>query len=449
MKRRMHWLLISCLAVSALLMTSCGEAEEEEEVAEEEEEVTEEEEVAEEEEEEEGAEMVTLTLTKMDGTKVTKTVEKPQYGGTIYACCTQQTENFDPAGRGLFLDPLCQYNVYQTLVTFDWTRGPAGTGEVKYVGINSADEYWIPLLAESFEMPDNKTIVYKIRKGLHFHDKPPANGRELTVDDCVESILRCARVRGGSRIKVERGDKVYARDEDTVVVEMVNVILAPVKSALFDMWIYAPETVDENDKIPWRDVCSIGPYMLQDYISASTITLVRNPDYWQYDPLHPENKLPYADTIVSLIISEPATRLAALRTSKIDRIVGLSWEEAASLKTSAPGILQYEGPGTLSYTIHLRADKEPLDDINVRRALTMAIDRETILQEYLDGHGLLDWAPILVDTPAYTPIDELPEDLQELWGYHPDTARQLLVDAGYGTGFTLDVLYSDRPEPWG
>jgi len=75
----------------------------------------------------------------------------------------------------------------------DWTRGPAGTNEDPDFDTRVSEEYWVPWLAESFEMPNNKTMIYHLRSGIRFQNKAPANGRLVTADDIVASILGCAR----------------------------------------------------------------------------------------------------------------------------------------------------------------------------------------------------------------------------------------------------------------
>ena len=388
---------------------------------------------------------VNVTLTKLDGTKITKQIEKPQYGGTIVTCSPQYTENLDPRGPGSFPDPTVQYNVYETMTIADWTRGPAGTNEDPDFDTRVSEEYWVPWLAESFEMPNNRTMIYHLRSGIRFQNKAPANGRLVTADDIVASILGCAAVAGGSQIKTALGDKVYAKDKSTVVIEKAQILLAPIRNLCWLQFIYPPEIVNATtNKVDWRNVVGTGPYMLTDYIGGTSITLTKNKEYWGHSLLFPDDQLPYADTIKSLIIVDSATRLAAIRTGRIDRIAQLSFDESEQLTRTTPDLLKssVSGAGCL---VEFRADKKPMDNIDVRRALIMAIDRKTILKDYLHDQGQLDWWPLDASSvKTYTPLDQQPKELQELFEYNPDKARQLLKDAGYGSGFTLDVLYGDR-----
>ena len=176
MKKKIVWLVVSCLMVAALVLASCGPVEEEEE------EVTpppvEEEEVVppeEEEEEEPGKEMVKIKAEKADGTVVEKWIEEPIYGGAFSWISAVAPTEFDES-FSLSTSSWTLHLTNEELWSGDWRRGPAGTGEVTHLySLFPALELMAGELAESFEMPDPDTLVYRIRKGIHFHNKPPAN----------------------------------------------------------------------------------------------------------------------------------------------------------------------------------------------------------------------------------------------------------------------------------
>ena len=63
-----------------------------------------------------------------------------------------------------------------------------------------------------------------------------------------------------------------------------------------------------------------GPYMLTEWVEGSSISWDKNPDYWGYDEKYPQNRLPYIDEIRALVMPDEATRLAALRTAKVDYV---------------------------------------------------------------------------------------------------------------------------------
>ena len=73
-----------------------------------------------------------------------------------------------------------------------------------------------------------------------------------------------------------------------------------------------------GDVADWRNLVGTGPFMLTDWVDGSAITWVKNPDYWGHDEKYPENRLPYIDELVRLIMPDQATRVSAMRTGQID-----------------------------------------------------------------------------------------------------------------------------------
>ena len=124
---------------------------------------------------------------------------------------------------------------------------------------------------------------------------------------------------------------------------------------------------------------------MQDFVSASSATLVKNPNYWGYDERYPKNKLPYEDSLTYLIIPDNATALAGLRTGKIDFIEQIPFQHAQSIQKTNPEILQTTIAMTTAITVDPRNDVKPFNDIRVRKAMQMAIDLPTIAKTYYGG----------------------------------------------------------------
>jgi len=376
--------------------------------------------------------------------------EGPVYGGVLNRVLFRLVPILDPA----YSPPVGSDIILLTneeLFEGDWTKGPAGTGETRW---NLLVHFSLPLetgcLAESWEMPDNETLVFHIRQGVRFHNKPPVNGRELVAEDVVFNIKRSFDIPTSfTRRDFAPEDwptSVTAPDKYTVVVkcppQSINRLLKEISTV---QRIMAPEAGGKypGDYRGWKDSCGTGPFMLVDYIDASSATLVRNPNYWMKDPLHPENTLPYLDGVKLLIIPDRSTRLAALRTGKIDAHEDLTWEDRDALLKTNPE-LQWAPLANIKFTIlGMRVDTRPFDDIRVRRALAMAIDNQAIVKDYYGGNAeILTWPVMPVEEfkAMFTPLDELPESVRELYEYHPDKARQLLAEAGYPDGFKTEIV---------
>ncbi len=205
-KNKIVWLAVSCLMVAALLVTSCGGAttEEEEDVTNGEEDVIgeeEEEEVGEEEEVDDGKDMVTNTAGKL--------VEKPRYGGYYNLAITNDIRGFDdvlpisPAYTSVTLNL-----THDELFTGGWALGPQGSNDASFtIGGTYLPHLEVGSLATSFELPDDETIIWHIRQGVHFQNRPPANGRELNAHDIVYNLKRTYLTDGSYLFNTYRQDK--------------------------------------------------------------------------------------------------------------------------------------------------------------------------------------------------------------------------------------------------
>jgi len=449
MKKKTVWLVVSCLMVAALVLASCGPAAEEEEK----EIVTpgEEEEVAEGEVVTVGENMVTNTAGKL--------VERPRYGGWYRIAITSDIRGFDdalPATPNYIIPHMGL--VYDELLVGDWTKGSQGTGESSWtVGSTFFAHLEAPCLATSYEMPDNETIIYHIRQGVHWQDKPPVNGREFTAHDAAYNLLRSFTTTGAFLAGTYRQDLGQGVESVTVIDDWtVEMKVAPSRqlpilhaSAEF-LFMHPPEMIEQyGDMSDWKNACGTGPFMLTDYVPVSSITFERNPDYWRYNPLHPEDQLPYVDGVEFYVIADTSTSLAAFRTGKLEARPGVNKDDFEALLKTNPNLLWVKWAPSGCATIYLRQDKPelPYDDIRVRKALFYATDHPGIVEDYYEGEAVMITAPIsgLPEfAKMHTPFEEYSEEVQKLYGYYPEEARQLLKEAGYPDGFTCTALASSE-----
>ena len=153
-----------------------------------------------------------------------------------------------------------------------------------------------------------------------------------------------------------------------------------------------------------------------------------------------EYKLPFVDKITYRTIKDEATFLTALRTGKLDMLESIRWSAADDLKKQVPQ-LQWSKWLNMSGTfLAMRVDTKPFDDIRVRHALNLAVNKQEIVKAYYGGNAELFAYPQHPDYVGYfEPLESMPASIKELFTYNPDKAKKLLAEAGYPKGFSFKV----------
>ncbi|MBI4267816.1 MAG: hypothetical protein HY662_03420, partial [Chloroflexi bacterium] len=445
MKRKITWFVTSCLAILSLVVVSCAQAPS-------------------------TIKATTIPTTQAAPTTATAAistakpvaapaVEKPKYGGALKVGWSTDIIEFDDV-VGI---PYRSYTLQVTnesLWSGDWAKGPAGgygSNESSWTDLTDVWEHKAGYLAESWEIPNKiegevGTIIYHIRKGVRWALNPQSEasrlvgGRELTADDVVFSlkqVITDPRAQLSTSNPEVRVAQITALDKWTVKVQIPWDAFEAAVSRFSDyVHIVPPEVVKKyGTMVDWKVSVGTGPFMLTEVVAASSLTLVRNPNYWMKDPIGPGrgNQLPYLDGVKFLIMTDWSTLLAALRTAKIDWAKGVSMEDAASLKKTAPQLLSKDMTGSKT-GLAMRLDRVPFNDIRVRRAMMMAIDFEGINKNLYQGKAqIVTWPNTYQQeyAAAYLGLDdtEMPASVKELYTFNPEKAKALLKEAGYPTGF--------------
>ena len=336
-------------------------------------------------------------------------------------------------------------------------------------------------LAESWEWTDDRTLVFKMRPGVNWHNRAPMNGRALTAADAAFAYHRMlgnklagTEFSGDDQAPAARDlasfpwESIEATDDSTLVMKMTQPAPFVALGVILDwnqLGVLSPDIIREKGSIEdWRDLIGTGPFQMTEWTFGENFTYEKNPDYWGVDHKYPENPVPYIDTLRGLVIVEGASRLAGLRSGKLDFIgqPGASQmqsiDQALSLARTNPDLSQYEWSNRSNNSFNLNKSKPPFDDINVRRAMQMALDLPTMAASYFSGYadttprGYLDiqWA----NSGYTTAFDEWPEELQGYYTYNPEAAGALLDEAGYekdenGVRFKAEFSHFARwPVAW-
>jgi peptide/nickel transport system substrate-binding protein len=308
-------------------------------------------------------------------------------------------------------------------------------------------------LAESWTQPNETTYVFKLKKGVRWHPKPPVNGRELTAEDVKYSYDRFLTIKGNpNRPVLESVDRIETPDKYTV-----KFMLKEPNAWFLDMlaststWIIARECVEKFGDLRKVDsVVGTGPWMLERWEPNVKMTFVRNPNYFV-------SGLPYADGVEMLIDKDPSSRLAAFLAGKID--FGPEYQQVVRridldvVKQRKPGLQTAEYTWFVGGAQGLKIEKPPFNDLRVRRALARATNLPELYEAnaFSQGH----WTPNPVVPAAFAewsiPIDQLGPEGRKSYQHSIPEAKRLLAEAGYpngvkvtaeapGTGYGPDFL---------
>ena len=328
-------------------------------------------------------------------------VEAPRYGGTFTHAERTGADTPDSWFSGGWAPTFFTSTVLEKLSVGNWAI------DRKVHGWNTTS---VPLstlkgaLAESWSQPDPLTYVFNIRQGVHWHNKAPMNGRQLTADDIVFNFHRYLGLGSGftessprlGQLAAIPFESIAATDQWTVVMKLKEPKLFSLDIIVdqYSNWMYPPEVIEEHGDVrDWRNLVGTGPYELTDYVEGVSATFDKNPDYWGHDEKYPQNRLPYIDQITGLIMPEEATRLAALRAGTLD-YVGTpgntqlrTIDQVDSVRRTSPDLLVWEYPYRSDNSFGVNVQKKPFDDIRVRQAMQMALDLDTIYATYYQGYG--------------------------------------------------------------
>ena len=377
-------------------------------------------------------------------------VEAPRYGGTLTYATRLEATDSDMFVGGLQAGRAFS-GVLEKLSIADWAIDRSVN--------NLRNEFYAledqirPALAASWENPDPNTYIFHIRQGVHWHNKAPMNGRELTAEDVVFNYHRLTGMGSGfskpegisSTIVSLEFESISASDEYTVVVKLTKPRIDALWWLVEDnfAWIGPPEVIKQHgDHSDWRNLVGTGPFELTDWVEGSSLTWTRNPDYWGTDEKYAQNPLPYIDNLRSLVMKDEASRLAALRSGKVDYIGA---NAASNINTpDAVESIERTNPDLKIWPYYFRSNagmtynltNPPYSDIRVRKALQMALDLEAVNDTYYKGLAVVTPQGAMGNflTQFTIHFDQWPEEIKAGYRYDPEAAERLLDEAGYPRG---------------
>jgi len=281
---------------------------------------------------------------------------------------------------------------------------------------------------------DGRVYTVRLRPGVRWESRPPVHGREVVAADVKYSLERALR-RSPFTARLGPVEAIEAADKYTIRVHLTDAF-APFVHNLAEPWnaILPPEVEDRHgDFKAAESLVGCGPFMLERYEPGVKAIFARNPTYY-------ETGLPYVDKVEWLFLRDRSTQLSLFRAGQVDIPFydgRIPRSDAGSFKKVNPGYPVVYWDALAVRTLAMRTDKSPFNDVRVRRAFSLAVDRRRWVSQYLEGQGYEDQGPV----PG--PMREWKLSAQHLGEgaryleHDPALARKLLAEAGVPGGLRV------------
>lgn len=311
-----------------------------------------------------------------------------------------------------------------------------------------------PSLATSWTPSEDGSVwTFELQEGVKFHDGTDFNAEAVKFNverwwdpespagyrDAGKTYDIWAELFGGFKGDPESLlQEVTVIDDYTVRFTLSEPFAAfPAAIAAGYFGIASPAAVQEvgaNYGTPSSTAVGTGPFVFQEWQSGDRIVLEKNPEYWR-------DGFPKADQVVIRFITDPAARLAQLRSGAIDFTVDLAPDQLQEVEADANLEAVYRPSFNVGY-LALNPGYEPLSKVEVRQAIAHAINRAEIVKAF--------WGDLAETNEHFTPpsLDWSQAKQVTQYKYDPDKAKQLLSEAGYPNGFDLQLWYMPVSRPY-
>jgi peptide/nickel transport system substrate-binding protein len=282
----------------------------------------------------------------------------------------------------------------------------------------------VPYLAKSWTISeDGLKYEFILREDVRFHDGTP-----LTAHDFVWTFQRAMdpATKSAAAGTVFRGVIDFEAVDDYTL----RLNLAWPNYPLMDNLALpygqpmSPDYVEEMGEDYGRHPLGVGPFVFKEWQTGDRIILERNPEF-NWGPSYTHGGAPFVETIEFRIIPEYATTVVGLEAGEIDYASVQSKDVATIADTGRFQILEALWQGCSPY-VALNVSKPPFDDILVRQAFNLAVNREVLIKTVLSGYGIPQYGPVSESVPGYWPGVEYVG-----YGYDLDRAKALMEEAGY------------------
>lgn len=281
-----------------------------------------------------------------------------------------------------------------------------------------------PQLATSWDISeDGLSYTFHLRPGVSFHNGVAFDSSAAKFS--IERILS-EQSTNGQKALFKVITSVEAPDAETLVLKLS----APASDLLYFLGfpaavIVEPGSAETNTKAP----VGTGPFKFYEWRQGDRVIMSAFDGYW--------GDAPALDTVTARFIADPQAQVAALRSGQVDGIAEFGAPELFDQFTKDAAFATHVGTGEMEIVAGMNSAKPPFNDVRVRRALMMAVDRSMLIEAVKSGYG----TPIGSHFPPASPFYE---DLTGEFAYDPEAAKALLTEAGYGDGFEFTFKVPTR-----
>jgi ABC-type transport system substrate-binding protein len=298
-------------------------------------------------------------------------------------------------------------------------------------------------LVTDWQMQNPSVWIFKLRKGVKFHNRPPVNGREMTAED-VKYSYELLKDKAQYSTRAALVKSITVLDKHTVrfdlampdpkfhlnIVDSLSPVIVPREA------VEAPGGLAENP-------VGTGAFMLKEFSPGDGALLVKNPDYYLKDK--EGRPLPYVDAVRLYFTKDAATETGLFRSKQLDVMRVSTLDQIYALMKTVPDLMLYRvsSYGWGDYGISMALDKAPFKDVRVRQALSMAINRDIVAEVINKGDAAL-YGPFPWALAGYTRrADYSYANLGPNYQFNPKEAKRLLAAAGYPGGFEVELEWAE------
>lgn len=378
----------------------------------------------------------TPTAAPISSPKSAPVTTGPKYGGVLRHRLLSDVEGWDP-GKAYWRIAEVTFWAYPRLYSFN--RGKAEGPQCELYPIQ-------PELATDFKWVDDVTLDVSIRQGVRLPQKPPLNGREVTADDVVFTFKRLFfNVNAAPLASLAVNTAEVTKVGRSTVRFKLKSPDSEYPSLAFTHWttaIMPPETLgppgDASGTYGYTgyQTAAYGRFRPINYAPGVAVDLERNPDFFTPG-------LPYLDGVSLKVIPEESTFLAAMRARRLDSGATRSSITIGDVAKSrdVPQIICPAGHVVLGF---MNMNRPEFKDVNVRRAISMAIDREALNRMVFFGlasQGHTFVSPV-VGREWLAQLQDYPPEVRRWLSHDVKGAQEVLAKSAYPKGFTSKIAFT-------